>query len=316
MLEHVEGAALACTTRVLEEVGWVVTSLGEARNRADLIIIVGDGVLAACPRLGERVLRVSDRLHATGPPRLIMLGEDPGTAAALDAEQIAIAHADLRDFIAVLRARLDGRVVQGDAFPAAAPLAEALTEAHYPVLCFSAEALGGDDADLVIRSLGQLVRTLNGQGRAALLPLGGSDGAVTAAQVCGWQTGFGARLSFATGLPVYRPGASDAGDPLRSEGTDLLVWLDLLAGEPPPLTDVPIIALGHPGMRFERAPDVFIPLAVPGVHRAGAVHRGDGQALLPLEALVESDLPSGEDVFSALADLLRADGTTPEARTC
>jgi formylmethanofuran dehydrogenase subunit B len=324
MLEHADGAALASTSRVLEETGWLVTSLGEARNRADLVVIVGDGVPGLFPRLGERVLRASERLHGAGPPRLIVLGEDRAAADALGAEQIAVARADLRDFIGVLRALLDGRVMRGDAFSAAAPpaedlaedLAEALAAARYPVLCFSAAALGGEDADLVIRALGQLVRALSAHGRAALLPLGGSDGAVTAGQVCGWQTGFGAQLSFATGLPVYRPGAGCAEDLLQRDGVDLLVWLDTLGGAPPPRAEVPTIALGHPAMRFEREPDIFIPLAAPGVHRHGAVHRGDGHALLPLRALVDSDLPPAERVLGALADLLRPAASTPEARAC
>lgn len=316
MLEHADGAALAGTARVVEETGWLVTSLGEARNRPDLVVIVGDGVLASFPRLGERVLRAADRLHGERPPTVIMLGEDRTAAEALGAEQIAIARADLRDFIAAVRARLDGRVIHTDAFPAAALLADALEAASYPVLCFSAAVLGGDDADLIIRALGQLVRALNAQGRAALLPLGGNDGALTAAQVCGWQTGFSAQLSFATGVPVYRPGTGSVEDRLQRDGADVLVWLDTLGGAPPPAADVPTVLFGHPGMRFEREPEVFIPLAVPGVHRPGAVHRGDGHALLPLEALIDSDLPTGERVFGALVDLLQTAGSTQEARTC
>lgn len=316
MLEHADGAALAGTARVVEETGWLVTSLGEARNRPDLVVIVGDGVLASFPRLGERVLRAADRLHGERPPTVIMLGEDRTAAEALGAEQIAIARADLRDFIAAVRAHLDGRVIHTDAFPAAALLADALEAASYPVLCFSAAVLGGDDADLIIRALGQLVRALNAQGRAALLPLSGNDGALTAAQVCGWQTGFSAQLSFATGVPVYRPGIGSVEDRLQRDGADVLVWLDTLGGAPPPAADVPTVLFGHPGMRFEREPEVFIPLAVPGVHRPGAVHRGDGHALLPLEALIDSDLPTGERVFGALVDLLQTAGSTQEARTC
>jgi formylmethanofuran dehydrogenase subunit B len=316
MLEHAEGAALARVARVLEETGWLVTSLGEARNRADVVVIIGDDVLAAFPRLGERVLGAADRLHGENPPRLILIGEDRDAADALDAELINIGRADLRNFIARVRARVGGRVISGDAFPVAGPLAEALAAASYPVLCFSAAALGGDDADLVIRALGQLVRALNENGRAALLPLGGTDGAVTAAQICGWQTGFGAQVSFATGLPVYRPGAGSIDDLLRNEGADLLVWVDTLAGAPPPIAAVPTIVIGHPAMRCAREPDVFIPIAAPGVHRAGAVHRGDGHALLPLEAILDSDLPRGEHVFGALTELVRSAGSTREAGAC
>jgi formylmethanofuran dehydrogenase subunit B len=316
MLEHAEGAALAPLARVLEETGWLVTSLGEVRNRADLVVIVGDGVLAACPRLGERVLGVADRLHGETPPRLVLIGDDRQAAEALRAEHIAIARADLRDFIATVHARVGGRVVPGESFPAAGTLAEALAGARYPVLCFSAAALGGEDADLLIRALGQLVRALNAHGRATLLPLGGADGAVSAAQLCGWQTGFGAQVSFATGLPVYRPGVGGIEERLRDDGADLLIWVDTLAGAPPPLAPLPTIVVGHPAMRLAREPDVFIPIAAPGVHRPGAVHRGDGYALLPLEAILESDLPRGDQVFGALAELVRAAVSTEEVQSC
>jgi formylmethanofuran dehydrogenase subunit B len=316
MLEHAEGAALACVARVLEETGWLVTSLGEARNRADLVVLIGDGLLAAFPRLGERVLGPTHRLHGEKAPRLVLIGEDRDAARALAADQISIWRAELRDFIATVRARLGGRDIAGDGFPAAGPLAEALAKARYPVLCFSAAALGGDDADLVIRALGQLMRALNAEGRGALLPLGGADGAVTAAQVCGWQTGFGARLSFATGLPVYRPSAGSAEALIQDDGADLLVWVDTLAGAPPPLAAVPTIVMGHPAMRCAREPDIFIPLAAPGAHRPGAVHRGDGHALLPLRAIVDSDLPPGQQVFGALAELVRSADSKQEAAAC
>jgi formylmethanofuran dehydrogenase subunit B len=281
-----------------------------------LVVLVGDGLLASFPRLGERVLRAAHRLHGEKPPRLVLIGEEREAADKLDAEHISVGREDLRDFIATVRACLRGRGIAVDSFPGAGPLAESLAAARYPVLCFGAAALSGDDADLVIRALGQLVRELNGQGRAALLPLGGADGAVTAAQVCGWQTGFGARLSFATGLPVYRPGAGNAEALIQDDGVDLLIWVDTLAGAPPPSANLPTIVMGHPAMRCAREPDIFIPLAAPGAHRPGAVHRGDGHALLPLDAIIDSDLPSGEQVFGALADLVASAGSTREAAAC
>ena len=83
-----------------------------------------------------------------------------------------------------------------------------------------------------------------------------------------------------------------------------MLWISPLNHEPPPVTSVPTLVLGHPGMTLQREPEVFIPLAVPGVHRAGAVHRGDGVALLPLAGLIENSLPNSGDVFARLLGLL------------
>jgi formylmethanofuran dehydrogenase subunit B len=155
--------------------------------------------------------------------------------------------------------------------------------------------------------LAALVQDLNRGGRAALLPLGGADGETTALQGSAWHTGFGVRCSFHTGVPQFDPAAWSTERLVAEAEVDLLVWVSTLSLEPPPPTQLPTLVLGHPAMRFTREPELFVPLAVPGVHRRGAVHRGDGIGLLPLSVVNELPLPSGDDVMGRLLRLLSED---------
>jgi len=320
-IDHRNGAALISNLSVLEEAGWMITSLGEARNRADLVVLVGDSLSERFPRLVERILKPSARLHATTEARLVEVrtAADPDAATAIappqpDAaasdpqasDETALCSGQLRDFIGVVRAHLANRPLDRDRYPTAAALAERLTTAAYPVIAFAAADLQSEpQPDLAVRALAALVRQLNERGRAALLPLGGADGESSAHQVSAWHTGYSVRQQFQGGVPRYEPRRGDAQRLLDSDEADLLLWISPLNHKPPPVTSVPTLVFGHPGMTLEREPDVFVPLAVPGVHRAGAVHRGDGMALLPLSALVENSLPNSGDVFVRLLGLLQ-----------
>jgi formylmethanofuran dehydrogenase subunit B len=311
-IDRHNGDALMCNLSVLEESGWMTTSLGEARNRADLVLLVGDGLFHSFPRLAQRLLRPANRLHADRPPELVLLGTRPSPPPDLDADCIEVPPDRLRDFIGVLRTRLAGRPLPADIFTAAAGLAQRLARASYAVVAFSASALNAaPHADLTVRALGALVRELNADGRAALLPLGGSDGETSALQASAWHTGFGPRCSFHAGVPSYQPRAGSARRLLANGEVDLLVWISTLSDEPPPRTDLPTLVLGHPAMRLDREPEVFIPLAVPGVHRPGAIHRGDGLAVLPLRSLADTGLPTGADALGRLLGLL-----SEEKRPC
>jgi len=305
VVDHRNGDALVRSSRVLQETGWITTSLGEARNRADLWVLVGDALFDRFPRLQDRLLRVSQRLHSDQSPQLVLVGPWVSVPEGLQADRIPLPLASLVEFTGVLRARLAGRPVCGDAYPETAGLAQRLAAARYPVLAFSASALDLPHGDLTVRALVALVRDLNRRGRAALLPLAGADGETTAQQASVWHTGFGLRTSFHTGVPELDPAVWSTRRLLDAGEADLLVWISSLSADPPPPTQVRTLVLGHPAMRFAREPELFLPLAVPGVHRRGAVHRGDGLGLLPLSRLKASDLPAGGEVMARLVELVR-----------
>ena len=56
VVDHAGSSAKYRNLHVLQEFGWITTTLAEVRNRADLLLLIGDGWHARFPRFVERVL--------------------------------------------------------------------------------------------------------------------------------------------------------------------------------------------------------------------------------------------------------------------
>jgi formylmethanofuran dehydrogenase subunit B len=163
-------------------------------------------------------------------------------------------------------------------------------------------------AELIIRAASDLVREINATERAALLNLSSGLGDTTAQLSGGWHNGFGIRTSFACGYP-QQDLQRFAGDRLLNDGeADLLIWLSSLSAEPPPPCGQKQIVFGHPAMPFgDHPPAVFLPVAVPGVHRNGFQHRADGLRMLPLQRLLNNQLATTDDLCRLLLTPLKGD---------
>lgn len=282
VVDHRDGAMVARNLAVYQDSGWMVTSLGETRNRADLIIRVGEGIEAALPRLRERLLEVPERLHAAQPPRDFNLGIDG------------------LDVLNELRMLWRGRTLR-DPAAHSTELHRLLLDSAYPVFVIGPPA--GTRGELALRAAAELVREINETRRAALLVLSTGLGDVTAQHSGAWHNGFGIRTSLARGYPEQDLQRFDGQRLLDRGEADLLVWISTLSASPPPPIAQPQIVIAHPATQFDqRPPEVFLPVAVPGVHRAGLLHRADGLGMLPLRRLVETDLPSTTTICRRLLD--------------
>ena len=73
--------------RVLQSGGWVMTTLTEARNRADLFVIVGSDMHKLHPRFFERIVCNERSMFSDTPPKrtVIFLGEGLDQSAATGA---------------------------------------------------------------------------------------------------------------------------------------------------------------------------------------------------------------------------------------
>ncbi|MEQ1670723.1 MAG: formylmethanofuran dehydrogenase, partial [Hyphomicrobium sp.] len=70
--------------RVLQSGGWVMTTLTEARNRADLFVIVGSDIHQLHPRFFERIVCNEHSMFSDNPPKrtVVFLGEGLDQSAA------------------------------------------------------------------------------------------------------------------------------------------------------------------------------------------------------------------------------------------
>ncbi len=270
------GGALMQSTRALQDRGGFATSLAELRSRADVVLCLGRPPAAHYPEFDARTGMSAD------DPRWLVLGEGLGAD-------------DWFAPVARLAALVEGRAMAG-ASPALLAAAQRLQAARYAVVVVETAALGPQGA-LLIEMLQRVIATLNRRTRAAMLSLGGADGAATVNGVFTWLSGLPLRTRLGPHGLEHDPQAYDSARLLADGAVDLLLWLASFGTEAlPPAAPQPRIVIGHPLLAAQPA-EVFIPVATPGIGHGGHLFRTDGVVMMPLHAAQPSPLPRADEVL-------------------
>lgn len=308
IVDHGLSEAQFRNIRVLQSVGWTASTLTEVRNRADLIIVAGSGIEKLHPSFFDKIVSPPNSMfEVTAKKRtVVFLGKGPALPKIGKVVSLACEVTEIGELLGVLRARLRGfRVapfkIGGVSLADIDALAETCRNAKYGVVVWAPPLLDFPHAELTVDQISGLVKDLNAKTRFAGLSLGGAEGAVSAAAVTTWQTGYPLRISYASGAPHYDPHLYQISRMLTEGEGDLLVWLASFSPDfSPPSTGMPTIVLGTPGLKLKAQPEVFIPVGTPGVDHAGRQIRVDNVVTLPLKDLGRSDLPDAGSVLSAI----------------
>ncbi len=313
IVDHANGDALFRNLRVLQDTGWISTTLTEIRNRADLLVVAGTDIISRFPRFFERCFGEFETLFRIGPRELWFLGdvpEDLPTTLRFRTESLAVDPARLAEFFSALRMLFAGRVlkektVAGVPIGKLSDLLDSMRAARYGVLTWAAADLAFPHADLAIQSMCEFVKTLNSETRFCVLPLGGSDADLTAQQVTTWQTGFPVRVNFNGGAPTHDSRRDSARHAIQHGEVDAMVFVSALdAARTPPAGDIPSVVLGRAGMRADGC-SVFIPVSVPGLHHTGHLYRADTVVAIHLRKLAGSALPSAAQALQRILDAMK-----------
>lgn len=299
--------------RVLQTRGWITTTLTEARNRADVFVILGSDINKIHPRFFERIVNVEQSMFSDAPPKrtIVFVGKglDQSGAKGPRIGEIVSLPCEIDrigEVVGALAAEIRGaplgvETVAGVPLADVKALAERCQNATYPVFVWAPPSLDFPNADLVVSTISDLVKDLNVKGRAAGLSLGGSEGGPSASAVGSWQSGFPLRVSFASGKPDYDFLRYAIPRMLAAGEGDLLVWLASFAPDlGPPPTKIPTIVLGTPGLKLSGTPKVYIPIGTPGIDHTGRLIRVDSVVSLPLRDLGRSSLPKAADILGAI----------------
>lgn len=302
---------------VLQDTGYMTTTLTEVRNRADVIVMVGSDIESSFPRFFERVVWPAESMFAVdiNQRQIIYLGKPPSADASTSpdgrkAQVLACDDADLPEVLSVLRALINGKTVQAETVGGInvsdlQQLTDTLKAAKYSVFAWSAVQLNYDHAEASIQVLCEAIKELNKDTRSSGLPLGGKQGDTTVNAVASWQSGYPMRSSFQRGYPEYDPFVFDSRRMLADNEADLLIWVNAFNVEgTPPSSSAKTFVIGRSGMQFETEPEVFIPVGVPGIDHVGRTFRCDSVVSVPLKKLRDSGLPSVFDVLSAVEQAL------------
>lgn len=302
---------------VVHDTGWMNTTLAEVKNRADLFVVVGCDLESLFPRFYERYIWTENSLFLDNPGKrkVVYLGRVPSGSASKSpsgkaAKVLACPDADLPEVMAVLRALVNGNPlditeVGGLSVAELQRLATQLKKARYGVVTWAAGALDFPQADLTVQTLSEMIKELNQSTRCSGLPLGGKEGDQTSYQVSGWQTGYPSRVNFSAGFPDYDPYLNSIESRLADRSGDVLLWVSAFnVDRVPPQTNLPTIVLGRSGMKFDREPEVFIPIGTPGIDHRGHAYRTDNVVAVRLSKLRDSTLPAASEVLTAIEQAL------------
>ena len=302
---------------VLQDTGWMTTTLTEVKNRVDLLLVIGSDIEIGFPSFFERMVWNKESMFDQDieSRQVVYLGTAPSGDASTSpkgkkAQVLACDNSDLPEVLSVLRALIKGKSIQapsvgGIEISVLTDLAEQLKNAKYSVVTWAASMLDFDHAEVTVQTICEMVKDLNLKTRSSGLPLAGKDGEATANQVSAWQSGFPMRTNFSRGYPDYDPYLSDSNRMLAEDEVDTLVWISSFnIDNTPPKSTAKTIVLGRSGMTFEQEPEVFIPVGTPGIDHSGRTFRTDGVVSVPLRKLRDSGLPSTFDVLTAVEQAL------------
>ena len=310
VIEHMHSAALLRDLDSMRETGVMLTTPGEARVRADVVLLVGDGLMETWPALSERLLRPPARPEGVDVKRrIVWLAPAIGARIRGFEGDIEIwgagRGATLAVNLAALRARVKNRRIanrgtarSGLPLSALDALGATLKGARFGVAVWTAESLGA----LEIEMLNGLVRDLNETTRFSTLPLAAPDDGVGVLAACGWTTGFPMRTGFGAGVPVHDPWRFDAERLVASEETDCVLWISAFGAAPPAMRNgVNFIALCERTAEFAEEPNVRITVGRPGVDHDAVMHSSEAGTLVALAASARTATPSVAEALERIA---------------
>jgi formylmethanofuran dehydrogenase subunit B len=299
----------------LQQVGESTCSLGEVRNRCDLVVFWGSNPVLSHPRHLERYSGDAAGLF-------VPHGRRDRFLVVIDTELTETARqADLflqiepgRDFEALWMLRM---LVRGMSLPDHGPpggptrdqlasLAQRMKSCRSGIVFFglglTRHARGGHH---VIEALLRLVTDLNRHTRFYARRMRIPGDVAGADSVLCWQTGFPFSVNLARGYPRYGPGEYSANELLERRevdacvivGSESLARLSPAAGQT--LRELPSIVLDYPHARCSFSPQVAFTTAIYGVHAPGTAYRMD-ETPIPLKSFLAGDLPTDGQVLRAI----------------
>jgi formylmethanofuran dehydrogenase subunit B len=309
------GHALA--VMALQEAGESTCSLGEARNRADLVLFWGSNPVESHPRHLERYsLEPAGEFVTRGRAdrTLIVVDVKPTETSALADIFVQVSPGQDFEVLWTLRCLLRGQhpepgAVLGAPLEVLEDLAARMKACRSGIIFFglglSQSRLGHRSVEALLR----LVTDLNRYTRFYVRRMRVSGDVAGADSVLAWQTGFPFSVNLARGYPRYNPGEWTAHNMIRAGEVDacLLVGSHGLrrfsAEALAHLGQIPTIVLDAPDRTSLVPPTVRFTTAIPGIHQAGTVYRMD-EVPIPLRVLLPTAYPSDADILQALLDRL------------
>lgn len=302
-------------------VGEVTCSLGEVRNRGDMIIFWGSNPAESHPRhFTKYSLMPKGMFVPNGRKDRTCVIVDVRKTKSARAADIFVQIKPRKDFEALwtLRAlakgiELDPEEVEretGNPLSLWQDLMDRMKAARFGVIFFGMGLTMTRGKHANSEAVLALTRDMNRYTRFACKPNRGHGNVTGADNVVAWRTGYPFGVNLARGFPRFNPGEYTAADVLARGEADaaMIIASDPMANFSQParehLSSIPSIAFDPKETPTTRAATVAFTVATYGINVPGTVYRMD-DVPIPLRPAFESPHPSDLDVLQGIERRVR-----------
>lgn len=307
----------------IQEVGHPGCTLGQVKNRADLIVYWGCNPVEAHPRHMSRYTT-----YATGffvkdaqRERKVIVVDTRRTETAEVADEFLQVHPG-GDYavLSALRAIVRGRgsvipkEVAGVSREQLVRIAEMCKAAKFGAIFFGLGLTMSPGKNKNVRNAIELTDELNRHTKFIISPLRGHWNVYGSNEAFTWLTGYPYAIDFSRGIAFYNPGETTVIDILRRGECDaaLIVASDPGAHFPRPcvehLSKIPVVQIDPHVNATTHISRLQIPVAVTGIDAEGTAYRMDGVPIR-MKSVLQTRYPTDADILRKIYRQIEGRGT-------
>jgi formylmethanofuran dehydrogenase subunit B len=301
--------------------GKVSCTLGEVKNRADLIIYWGGNPAECHPRhFTKYTLTQKGKFVPNGRKDRTMVLVDIRETPSAKAADIFLQVRPARDFevVTILRALIKGQRVDpqlvaetGLTVEQLQDLADRMKSCKFGVLFFGMGLSMTRGKHMNSAAVLTLAAELNAFTKFVAMPMRGHGNVTGGDVIMRWTTGYPFGVNLARGYPRFNPGEFSTVDLLIRGDCDaaLILGADPGATMPQPAIDhmarIPTIVLDPKVTHTSRLARVHFTTAATGISAPGTVYRMD-EIPLPLRPALKSPYPTDEEIVHRIYEAVAA----------
>ena len=304
----------------LQGVGESTMTLGEVKNRADLVIYWGGNPAESHPRhFGRYAVTAKGMFTPRGKKdRHVVMVDVRRTPSAPAANQfIQVKPGKDFELLWALRALVKNRKIDPDieeitgiSLETLEELVDRMKNCRYGVLFFGMGLTMTRGRHFNSGALLALATDLNEYTHFVAKPVRGHGNVTGADNVMSWQTGYPFGVNFSRGFPRFNPGEFTTVDLLSKQDVDaaLIVATDPASNFPQAaidhLANIPVICLDTKATLTSKLAHVAFRTSTYGINTAGTVYRMD-DVPITLRKAFDSPFPTDEEILTAMKKRIR-----------
>lgn len=306
------------TSMAVQMTGEPTCTLGEVKNRADLLIFWGCNPLVSHIRHFARYSVNSKGFLTSGgrKDRKVVVIDVRKTDTAKTADKfIQIRPGTDYEILTGLRAVVRGNDIfrpgdSGIPVDELSVLTHMMKSCRYGIIFFGMGLTMTSGRRHNISELFTLVAELNKYTRFSAMPMRGHGNVAGIDQVLTWQSGYPTAVSFARGFPQFGPGEFTSVDMLASKEADAALIIASDPGGHLPeaasgyLSKIPTVLMTPEANCSKDKAKIFLPVSCYGIDTPGTAYRMDNIPV-PLKAVLTRKRPSDEEVLIKIIEEIR-----------